>query len=591
MNIRSTAWLLALPLAFGLHAKAAAQAAPSTAPPTAVAAKTKAFNPFYATIPQLEQRMHSGQLSSEQLTQKFIRRIVGMDQSGPSVNAVIELNPDALEIARRRDAQRASGTTHTPLLGIPVLLKDNIDTGDRMLTTAGSLALAGAPAPRDATVALKLRAAGMVILGKTNLSEWANFRSSHSSSGWSGRGGLTRNPYVLNRSACGSSSGSAAAVAAGFVTVAIGTETDGSVICPSAVNGIVGIKPTVGLVSRTGIVPISHTQDTAGAMARTVADAARVLTAMAGTDPSDPATAQADKHATDYTRFLKPDGLRGKRIGMVRELAGYSPATDRILDQAVAAMRAAGATVVDPVKLPHVHDFGKPEMTVLLYEFKHDINAYLAHRRGLQVHSLADLIAFDKTHAEEEMPWFGQDLFLKAEKMGPLTDKAYLQARAKAHRLAGPEGIDAALAAHHLDVLVAPALGPAWAIDLVNGDASSGSGYSAAAVAGYPSITVPAGFVHGLPVGMVWFAGKWSEPTLISIAYGFEQHTHARRRPHFYSTVLDAAVAQAKAALETPAPATAASSPAPAAPTSAPAPAATSATPEPAAAGSASPLR
>lgn len=484
--------------------------------------------------------MRRGSLSAEQLARAYLARIAAMDRSGPHVNAVIEINPDALSIARQRDRQRSAHPQQAaPLLGIPVLLKDNIDTGDRMQTTAGSLALVGAPAARDATVARKLREAGMVILGKTNLSEWANFRSTHSTSGWSGRGGLTRNPYVLARNACGSSSGSAAAVAAGFVTVAIGTETDGSVICPSAVNGIVGIKPTVGLVSRAGIIPISHTQDTAGPMARSVADAARLLTAMAGSDPADPATREADRHATDYTRFLHADGLRGKRIGVVRELAGYDPNTDRVLDRAVAAMRAAGAIVIDPVKLPHANDFGKAEMTVLLYEFKHDLNAYLAHRKGIAVHSLADLIAFDRAHAAQEMPWFGQELFLKAQAMGPLTDAAYRKARATAHRLAGPEGIDAALRANHLDALVAPATGPAWTTDLVNGVHTSGAGYSAAAVSGYPSITVPAGFVHGLPVGVVFFAGKWSEPSLISIAYGFEQHTHARRRPKFFPTVLD----------------------------------------------------
>lgn len=536
MNIRSIIWSLCLAVAVcgpaAAHAHSAASHGPQPHPVNRVP-------DVYASIATLQNRMDAGTLTSRQLVHDFIARINALDQSGPDVNAVLEINPDALEIARHRDQQRARGGAHDPLLGIPVLLKDNIDTGDRMMTTAGSLALMGPPAPQDATVALKLRAAGMVILGKTNLSEWANFRSTHSSSGWSGRGGLTRNPYMLNRSACGSSSGSGAAVAAGFATVALGTETDGSVICPSAANGIVGIKPTVGLVSRAGIVPISHSQDTAGPMARTVADAARVLTAMAGSDPADPATAEADAHATDYTRFLDPQGLRGKRIGVVRELAGYDPNTDRVLDRAVAAMRAAGAIVIDPVKLPHVHDFGKAENTVLLYEFKHDINAYLSHRRGLKVHTLADLIAFNKAHADTEMPWFGQELFLEAETKGPLTDKAYRDARAKAHRLAGPEGIDAALAAHHLDALVAPAQGPAWVTDLVDGDHDSGAGYSAAAVSGYPSITVPAGFVHGLPVGVVFMAGKWSEPALISIAYGFEQHTHARQRPRFFHSVMD----------------------------------------------------
>ena len=504
----------------------------------------------YASIATQEQRMRDGTMTAEQLARTYIARIAELDQSGPGVNAVLAINPDALEIARQRDEQRAKAPGKaTPLLGIPVLLKDNIDTGDRMQTTAGSLALVGQPAPHDATVALKLRAAGMVILGKANLSEWANARSGHSTSGWSAVGGLTRNPYVLSRNACGSSSGPAAAVAAGFVTVAIGTETDGSINCPSSVNGIVGIKPTVGLVSRAGIVPISHTQDTAGPMARTVADAARVLTAIAGSDPADPATREADLHATDYTRFLDPDGLRGKRIGVLSKLDGYNPNSRRILKRTVAALRAAGAIVVDPVTLPNADKFGKYENTVLLYELKHDLKAYLATRKGLKVHTLADVIAFNRAHAEQEMPWFGQSFFLKAETMGPLTDKAYLEAKAKAHRLAGPEGIDAALAAHHLDALVAVDPGPAWVSDLVNGDNVPGpSGYSAAAVAGYPAITVPAGMIHGLPVGVAFIAGKWSEPTLISIAYGFEQHTHARRKPHFYPTVMDVPAASAQPA-------------------------------------------
>lgn len=493
--------------------------------------------PWYASITTLQQRMQSGQLDARTLTQDFIRRIATLDQAGPTVNSIIEANPDALGIARRRDDARSVGKAHGILAGIPILLKDNIDTGDRMLTTAGSLAMTGAPAPRDATVAAKLRKAGAIILGKTNLSEWANFRSSRASSGWSGRGGLTRNPYVLDRSACGSSAGSAAAVAAGFTTVAIGTETNGSVICPSAANGIVGIKPTMGLVSRAGIVPISHSQDTAGPMARSVRDAAIVLTAIAGSDPRDPATADADRHATDYTKFLDAGALKGKRIGVVRALAGSNPDVTRLLDQTVVVLRKAGATVIDPVKLPHQGDYGKAEMTVLLYEFKHDLNAYLATRTGLAVHSLKDLITWDKAHAAREMPWFGQDLFIKAEAEGPLTDKTYLDALAKAKRLSGPEGIDAALAANHLDALLAPAQGAAWTIDLVNGDAEGASAYGPAAVAGYPSITVPAGFVHGLPIGMLFFAGKWSEPTLIGMAYAYEQATHARRRPQFLHTV------------------------------------------------------
>ncbi|HZX70631.1 MAG TPA: amidase [Rhodanobacter sp.] len=511
-------------------------AAPAVADQT-----TPATTTAYASIAQLQQRMHAGSLNSRDLTQDFLDRIRHIDQSGPSLRAVLETNPDALQLARALDARRTQA--HGPLYGIPVMLKDNIDTGDRMRTTAGSLALTGAPAAHDATLVARLRKAGAVILGKTNLSEWASFRSNHSSSGWSGVAGQTRNPYALDRNPCGSSAGSAVAVAAGLTTVAIGTETDGSIICPASMNGIVGIKPTLGLVSRAGIVPISHNQDTAGPMARDVADAAALLTVIAGSDPRDPATLDADKHKTDYARFLDPNGLRGKRIGVVRQLAGNEPNADRVLDAAIATMKAQGAIIIDPVTLPHLSELGDPEMTVLLYDFKHDLNAYLATRTGLGVHSLADVIAFDKAHASEEMPWFGQELFEQAEAKGPLTDKAYVDALAKAKRLSGPEGIDAALQAQHLDALLAPSWGPAYMTDLVLGDhvvsgnPTIGGVSQPAAMAGYPSITVPAGWAHGLPVGIVLFGAKWSEPTLISIAYGFEQHTHAWQPPRFLDTV------------------------------------------------------
>lgn len=523
---------LVVVLVLGVALTMAGRAQDAGQPPSATAAASI----DYADITTLQEQMAGGRLDSQKLARDFIDRIDKLDQAGPRVNSVIEINPDALSMAKQRDNERKSGK-HGGLWGIPVLLKANIDTGDKMPTTAGSLALLGAPAPRDATVAAKLREAGAVILGKTNLSEWANFRSSRSTSGWSGRGGLTRNPYVLDRSACGSSSGSAAAVAAGFATVAIGTETNGSIICPSAANGVVGIKPTVGLVSRSGIIPISSTQDTAGPIARDVRDAAIVLSAIAGSDPRDPATRDADRHATDYTKFLDPDALKGKRIGVVRELSHDGPEVAKLLEQAIAVSRAHGATIVDPVKIPHVDDYGKAEMTVLLYQFKHGINAYLAARKGLKVHSLADLIAFDNAHAAQEMPWFGQELFTQAEAKGPLTDKTYRDALAKLQRLAGPEGIDAAMKAHRLDALLAPAQGPAWRIDLVNGDPDLPSAYGPAAVAGYPSVTVPAGFVHGLPVGMLFFGRKWSEPTLIGIAYAYEQATHARRNPGFLTAL------------------------------------------------------
>jgi amidase len=495
----------------------------------------------WQSVTELQQRMDAGKLTSKGLVQEEITRIQQIDQAGPTLRSVLELNPDAASIAVKLDAKRKA--SHGPLYGIPVLLKDNIDTGDHTLTTAGSLALMGAPAPQDAALVTHLRKAGAVILGKTNLSEWADFRSAHASSGWTGRGGQTRNPYALDRNPCGSSSGSAVAVAAGLVPVAVGSETDGSIICPASMNGIVGIKPTLGLVSRSGIIPISHNQDTAGPMARNVTDAAILLTALAGSDPHDPATADADKHATDYTRFLDPNGLRGKRIGVVRQLAGNEPNADRVLDEAIAVMKAQGAIIVDPVTLPHLADLGDPEMTVMLYDFKHDLNAYLAGRKGLQVKTLADLIAFDKQESAREMQWFGQDLFEQAQAKGPLTDQAYVDALNKAKQLSGPQGIDAALQANHLDALLSPSWGPAYLTDLVLGDhivsgnPTIGGASQPAAVAGYPSMTVPAGWAHGLPVGIVFFGTKWSEPALISIAYGFEQHTHAWQAPKFLPTV------------------------------------------------------
>ena len=443
---------------------------------------------------------------------------------------MIEVNPEAAAIAAALDAERRQGRVRGPLHGIPVLVKDNIDTRDRMQTTAGSLALAGSAAPRDAFVVERLRAAGAVMLGKTNLSEWANFRSRHSTSGWSGRGGQTRNPYALDRNPCGSSSGSGAAVSANLCAVAVGTETDGSIVCPSSACGVVGIKPTVGLVSRAGIIPIAHSQDTAGPMARTVRDAAILLSAMAGVDPRDSATtASQGKAAADYTKFLEPGGLRGARLGIVRKLFGFSDAVDRLIEEAIAAMKREGAVIVDPVEFA-----GKmgPSFDVLLWEFKADLNAYLAARGdGAPVKSLADVIAFNEKHRDREMPHFGQDIMVKAEAKGPLTEKAYLEAVEKCRKASRMDGIDALCEKHSLDALVAPTAGPAWVIDWVNGDHGEGGASTPPAVAGYPHITVPAGYVRGLPVGISFFGRAWSEPALLKIAYGFEQATKLRRAP------------------------------------------------------------
>ena len=488
-----------------------------------------------ANITDLQERMASGETSTRAIVQQYLDRIAALDKSGPAINAIIELNPDALALADSLDAERKSGKVRGPLHGIPVLLKDNLATADRMHTTAGSLALADAIATRDSTVAAKLRASGAIILGKTNLSEWANFRSSHASSGWSARGGQTKNPYVLDRNPCGSSSGTGAAVAADFAVAGIGTETDGSIVCPSSANGLVGIKPTLGLVSRAGIVPISHSQDTAGPMARSVTDAVILLNAISGADPRDPTSAVGTAHATDYTRYLAADGLKGARIGVVRKLAGFSPDVDELFAQNIAVLKAAGASVIDPVELPHVGKYDDDEMVVLQFEFKHDLNAYLADLPGSAnaPRSLAELIAFDQRERSREMPWFGQDLFEQSQAKGALTDKTYLSALAKSKKLAGTQGIDASLKKYKLDALIAPTGGPAWVTDWIAGDHYSGSSSTPAAVAGYPDITVPAGFVHGLPVGLSFFGTAWSEPVLIRLAYAFEQATHARKPPRF----------------------------------------------------------
>jgi amidase len=492
------------------------------------------------TIAELQAAMAEGRLTARSLVRAYHARIRALDDR---VRAVIELNPEARRIAARLDAERSAGQVRGPLHGIPVLLKANIDTGDRMQTSAGSLALVGTPPARDATVAANLRAAGAVILGKTNLSEWANFRGANSTSGWSGAGGLTNNPYVLDRNACGSSSGSGAAVSANLSAASIGTETDGSIVCPANENGVVGIKPTVGLTSRAGVVPISHSQDTVGPHARTVADAAAVLSAIVSraADPRDPATVVGrDLIPADYAAFLHAEGLRGARIGVPR--AGVSdsipPHVAQVFEAALAAMRAAGATIVDPADIPTIDQInaGTDEFTVLIYEFKRDLNAYLATRGGVPIRTLADAIAFNRAHAEQELKWFGQELFELAES-DPFTAAEYGAALANERRLGGAQGIDAALNTGRLDALVMPTDGPAWTTDLVNGDHFLFGTSSASAMAGYPIINVPMGDVFGLPIGISFVGTAFSEPKLIALASGFEAVTHARRPPRFLPTL------------------------------------------------------
>jgi amidase len=495
-----------------------------------------------ATIAQLQAAMAAGTLSSVELVNFYLTRIQTLDQKGPHVNTVIELNPDALSIAKALDAERASTGARGPLHGIPFLLKDNIDTLDSMQTAAGSLALVGTPAPKDSTVTARLRAAGAVILGKSTLSEWANFRSFFSSSGWSGRGGQCNNPYAIDRNPCGSSSGSGAAASANFTAASIGTETDGSIVCPASMNGVVGIKPTVGLVSRAGVVPISHNQDTVGPHCRTVADAGTVLGSLTGVDPRDPATqASAGRFFTDYTQFLNLDGLKGARIGVARDFEGFSPHADAVFEVALTAMASAGATLVD-VFFPHIDEIssGASEFTVLLFDFKADLNAYLATRTGVPISSLADAIAFNTAHAAQEMPFFGQEIFEAAQAVDltdPATIAAYNAALARDRLIGGTEGIDLLLSQDNLDAIVAPTDSPAFPTDLINGDHFVFGSSSPAAIAGYPIINVPAGMSFGVPVGISFMASAFSEPTLIKLASGFEHITKARVEPMFLSSL------------------------------------------------------
>lgn len=491
------------------------------------------------TIDDLQKGVQEGKYTSRALTEKYLARIQDIDKAGPRINSVIEVNPEALEIAESLDRERRDKGVRGPLHGIPILIKDNIDTADRMNTTAGSLALLGSTPPKDAFVAGQLRKAGAVILGKTNLSEWANIRSSHSTSGWSGRGGLTRNPYALDRNPCGSSSGTGAAVSANLCAAGVGTETDGSVVCPSSANGLAGMKPTLGLISRSGIIPIAHSQDTSGPMARTVRDVAILLGAMAGPDTDDKVTgASVGKLQPDYTKFLDPAGLKGARIGVVRKYFGFNDAVDEVMNTVIDAMKREGAEITDPADIPTLGKFDDTELLVLLYELKADLGAYLT-RLGdsAPVKSLKDVIEFNNKHKSKELSYFGQDLFLKAEEKGPLTTKEYVDALANNRKATRTDGIDFIMDKYKLDALVAPTGGPAWLTDLINGDHSAGGSSNAAAVAGYPNINVTAGYLYGLPIGISFFGRAWSEPTLLKIAYAFEQLTKARQKPMFLPTI------------------------------------------------------
>jgi len=491
------------------------------------------------SILDLQEAMTSGQWTAHEITAMYLERIEAVDRQGPELRSILEVNPDALTIADHLDKERESNGPRGPLHGIPVLLKDNIATADRMSTTAGSLALEGCTPSRDSEVAHCLREAGAILLGKTNLSEWANFRSSHASSGWSGRGGQCRNPYALDRNPCGSSSGSGAATSANLAAVSLGTETDGSVVCPSNANGLVGVKPTVGLVSRAGIIPIAHTQDTAGTMTRTVADSAALLGALVSVDPADSATrGNQARTELDYSTFLDPLGLSGARIGVARQYFGFHPGVDAVLQESLEAIKRQGAELIDPVELATRGKFGDAEYTVLLYEFKAGLNRYLTDLGDeTEIQSLADVIRFNEENADRELPFFGQDIFVEAESKGDLDSSDYLEALETCRRATRDDGIDAVMDQHQLDAMVAPTGGPAWTTDLINGDHFLGGSSSFAAVSGYPNITVPAGFVHGLPIGLSFFGRPWSEPKLLQLTFAFEQATRARRAPEFRTTL------------------------------------------------------
>jgi amidase len=501
------------------------------------AANMAEFELNEATIAGLQARMASGELTSAAICSMYLDRISGVDSL---LRSVIELNPDAMEIAKQMDDERKSGNVRGPLHGIPIMIKDNIDTADKMMTTAGSLALSGNIAGSDAPIIARLRTAGAVLLGKTNLSEWANFRSTRSSSGWSGRGGQVRNPWCLDRSPCGSSSGTGAAVAANLCTIGIGTETNGSIVCPSGVNGVVGIKPTLGLWSRRGIIPIAHSQDTAGPMCRNVSDAATLLGALAGFDDAD-----AETHVprgtiySDYTQFLDAGGLKGARIGIAREMLGFHPEIDKLFDQAVEMLKTGGAEVIDNITFQNRRNWGGPSYQVLLYEFKADLNKYLNEHPAAPVRSMEEIIAFNEANADKEMPWFGQEIFKSAQEKGDLSTKEYQEALADSKRFTQKDGIDAVMEEHRLDAIIAATNGPAWNIDWVNGDHFSGGSSSPAAISGYPNITVPMGYVNGLPAGISFFGKAWSEPVLIRLAYAYEQASKHRMSPGFLSSLME----------------------------------------------------